>query len=312
MVLIFIEPWKVNTALKNLTKFILKFADKIVGVIIIALFFILFVIGAFTVWDACILDTKASTKTWEAYKPTAKETVSFEDLVSQNSDVKAWLTLYGTNIDYPVLYSSDENYYLFRDALGKSSSSGSIFIDCQCNPDFSDSVTVVYGHHMEANKMFGDIDLFSNRNFFDTHKYGNIFYGQKHHGLQIVGFIETTAYDMSIYKSGHFEASNLPTYIQNLKSKSSCWRDINYNSNSKFLIMSTCSSDRTNGRSVLVALITDDVYENTFGEIANTGIGIQDLEGLFGFPWIGWFCLGAAFILLLVFIFRFIDRKKKQ
>lgn len=298
--------------LKNLTRFFILGMNKIVGLLIISIFFVLFVIGAFTVWDANILFTKASSKTWEAYKPTADNIQSFEDIVVKNMDIKAWLSIYGTNIDYPVLYNTKSDYYLFRDALGNSSTSGSIFIDSQCRPDFSDIATIVYGHHMEAGKMFGDIDLFSKKDFFDSHKYGNIYYGQKNHGLLIVGYLEASAYDLSIYKAGEYTTVNMPTYLQNLKSKSSCWRDVNYEPGSKWLLMSTCSTDRTSGRSVIVAKITDEVYENGFVEIANTGLGIQDLEGLFGFPWIGWFCLGAALILLLVFIFRYIDNKNKK
>ena len=48
--------------------------------------------------------------------------------------------------------------------------------------------------------------------------------------------------------------------------------------------MSTCSTGQTNARSIVIATIDDQTYENKFGEIANSGMGVDTLQGLFGFP----------------------------
>ena len=111
------------------------------------------------------------------------------------------MTLYGTGIDYPVCYSKEQNYYLFRDAKGQRSIIGSIFFDSNSAPDFSDFNTILYGHHMEEHAMFGDLDLFADENFFGSHRYGNLFFNEQNHGLYIMGYIKTNAHDSNIYRT---------------------------------------------------------------------------------------------------------------
>ena len=80
---------------------------------------------------------------------------SFAELLRVNQDVKAWLTLDHTQIDYPVLQGEDNFAYINTDVYGNFALAGSIFIDSRCDPSFADPYTLLHGHHMENSRMFG-------------------------------------------------------------------------------------------------------------------------------------------------------------
>lgn len=87
--------------------------------------------------------------------------VDFESLLRYNSDVVGWIYAEGTNINYPVVKGDDNDYYLHRDMDGNYSASGTIFIDCDNEPNFSDGNTIMYGHHMKDNSMFAQLEMFA-------------------------------------------------------------------------------------------------------------------------------------------------------
>lgn len=87
-----------------------------------------------------------------------KTQIDFETLKSINSDVKAWIEVENTNINYPILQTTNNDYYLKHDINKKYSSCGSIFLDCDSNGDFTDKNTVVYGHNLLNGKMFAELE----------------------------------------------------------------------------------------------------------------------------------------------------------
>ncbi len=89
------------------------------------------------------------------FKPAAdgENGASFEELLAINSDVKAWLTLDNTAIDYPVVQGENNFSYINTDVYGDFALAGSIFLDSDCDGSFHDPYSLLYGHHMENSKM---------------------------------------------------------------------------------------------------------------------------------------------------------------
>ncbi|MDO4811168.1 MAG: class B sortase [Eubacteriales bacterium] len=90
-----------------------------------------------------------------------------------NPDVYAWLYVPGTNIDYPVLQSpTDDSYYLARDINGDYLPAGSVMSEHAYNgTDFSDPVTILYGHCMMSGAMFGQMQsYYSSENGLEDYK----------------------------------------------------------------------------------------------------------------------------------------------
>jgi len=87
--------------------------------------------------------------------------IDFEKLLAINEDVVGWVMVDGTNINYPILQSYDNNYYLKRDINRHISKSGSIYMDYR-NEGFSDKNTVLYGHNMKNSTMFAELEKIYN------------------------------------------------------------------------------------------------------------------------------------------------------
>lgn len=86
-----------------------------------------------------------------------------------NGDVAGWLYLPGTELSYPVLYGDDNQYYLTHTWNRRSNSGGSIFLDYRCSPDFENFNTIIYGHRMGNDSMFGVLKYYENLNFWREH-----------------------------------------------------------------------------------------------------------------------------------------------
>lgn len=85
----------------------------------------------------------------------------FDSLQKDNPDIYAWITVPGTSIDYPVLRNDDDTYYLNHDQARRYSTGGAIFTETAYNSDtFDDPVTVIYGHRMNDDTMFGMLQKF--------------------------------------------------------------------------------------------------------------------------------------------------------
>ena len=94
----------------------------------------------------------------------------FNELQTQNEDIYAWIVVPGTMIDYPVLQSETDNYYLDYNLDHSKGYPGCIYTN-KCNAkDFSDYNTVLYGHNMRKGTMFGSLHRYEDREFFDIYQ----------------------------------------------------------------------------------------------------------------------------------------------
>ena len=82
--------------------------------------------------------------------------IDFEELAKINKGVVGWIIIDGTNINYPILQASDNDYYLRRDINKSISKAGSIYMDYR-NKGFSDKNAVLYGHNMKNGTMFSQL-----------------------------------------------------------------------------------------------------------------------------------------------------------
>lgn len=260
---------------------------------------LLLVFGGYSIWDNHQIDTEGSASKYEMYKPTAKDTRNFDDFVKINPEVCGWLTLNGTGINYALVHGPDNDKYMNTTPDLKFALSGSLFLDCQNKPDFSDFNTIIYGHHMAEHAMFGDLDLYAKKKFFDHNKSGTIYFDGNTHKLDVFAFLVVNAYDSNIYHiCQNGDRADYLSYIQNHASN---YRDIGVTDADHILILSTCMNDRTNGRYILAARIGNVIMDTE--ENNNTEKGSQT-----HFPiWI----IGPLLIVLLIIICLLVYRKKK-
>ena len=199
-----------------------------------------------------------------------------------NPDVVAWLTIYGTNIDYPVLQGSTDMEYINKDVYGNHSISGSIFLSVINSKDFFEPYQLIYGHNMENGSMFGDLDKFTDESFFNNcngerckSEEGILITGNDIFDLRVLALLKTDAFDPLIYGAVKTDAElkeNLD-YIREraVFSKLSAEED-------HVLALTTCDGGHSYGRLVLICGLTERTEPlNVKGEEkTTTGIVVQE------------------------------------
>lgn len=153
-----------------------KRLNELYGWFVILVFGFVMLIGVWQVYDNYYTFKHSLDESILRYKPGSPDNDGTDPPITD--DMVGWLTLDGTNIDYPVMQGDDNTVYLSTDPFGEYSLSGSVFLDCRSSPDFSDSYCVVYGHHMDYGKMFGALDGFLNEKYLKEHSSGTLMVGR--------------------------------------------------------------------------------------------------------------------------------------
>lgn len=127
--------------------------------------------------------------------------VNVSKLHEENNDFIGWLQIKNTNISYPIMQTEQErkDYYLKRNFYKQYSSLGTPYIAEYCNVIKSDNV-IIYGHHITNNKMFGELENYKNKNFYNNHKIINFntIYGETDY--EIIAVFKTIAYTNTGFK----------------------------------------------------------------------------------------------------------------
>ena len=88
-----------------------------------------------------------------------------------NKDMAGWLVIPGTNIDYPVMWTpEDENYYLYKDFEGRKNSNGSLILDTDSCLDPLTTNLIIHGHNMKSGAMFGNLTDYEDPDYYKEHK----------------------------------------------------------------------------------------------------------------------------------------------
>lgn len=185
------------------------------------------------------------------YKPNPSVPAAAEASPITNEMV-AWLTIDGTNIDYPVMQGKDNSHFLNIDPFGAYSLSGSIFLDNRCSADFTDEYSVIYGHHMDYGRMFGGLDEFLNAQYLREHISGTLMIGrnaEKIYYLEVFASMRVSArekivFDMEQNKIRQFIYDNAE--IQTGSEK-----------NDRILCLSTCAGTDSSERIVVFCYISE-------------------------------------------------------
>jgi sortase B len=181
--------------------------------------------------------------------------LNFSPLQTANPDIAAWLTLDGTDIDYPVVQGKDNSYYLTRTAEQKHSKNGAVFLDYRANPDFSDFSSVLYGHHMKSGKMFAPLVKFKEKAYFDSHTTGTLYTPGKTYRLELFAAAVTKP-DSDYYNYAFVSPSERESHLNMIKDTAKLYKDIGITEQDKILTLSTCSYEYKDARTVVLARIT--------------------------------------------------------
>lgn len=240
---------------------IVRILDGIVSAIAVTGLLCIGSFGVYALYDTKQMENAAGWEKYASYCPKEDESASFADLQRKNPDVTGWITVYGTGISYPFAWTIDGDRYVNTAIDGSYSLSGAVFLSALNHPDFSDLNSVLYGHHMADHKMFGDVGLFAEKAFFQSHPYGDLYFQGKHHGLRTYAYLTCDAYDSTVYDP----CSDPDRYVSYLLSKAEYVSDLTLTPQDHLVLLSTCADGGlTNERYVLAMVIEDEVYPDPF------------------------------------------------
>lgn len=184
----------------------------------------------------------------------------FKVLYSENSDIIGWIKIDGTSIDYPVMYTpDDEQFYLHRDFDKNYSFGGCIFAGAGADIEGESDNIILYGHHMIDGSMFHDLEKYENEDFYKEHKYIKFDTLKEDGTYEVIAAFRTEIPDDSSKGFRYWTFKNSETtddfedFISNCKALSSFSIKASATYGDHLITLSTCAYHSVNGRFVVVA-----------------------------------------------------------
>lgn len=174
---------------------------------------------------------------------TSKYNVDFKKLKEKNEDIVGWLKVKGTNVEYVVVQSTNNKYYLDRNLEQKFNSAGWIFADYRNKLDGTDKNTIVYGHNRRDRSMFGSLKNILKKDWYskeDNRKV--IFITEKEEAIyEVFSIYQIEAEDY--YITTNFKKDEFSKFIEKIKGRSITDFNVKVTKNDSILTLSTCAND---------------------------------------------------------------------
>lgn len=179
--------------------------------------------------------------------------VNFDLLLEQNKDIIAWVYCPGTQISYPVVQSKDNDYYLRRLLDGKRNTAGTIFADYRNAPDFSDFNTLIYGHNMRNETMFGTLKEYKNQAYYEAHPVWYLLTPDANYKVELVAGFLVSEYDAIYYMRDTEEQQR--EHLLTLLEKSVFDANLEMEETDKLVSFSTCERGQNDKRFILTGIL---------------------------------------------------------
>ena len=183
----------------------------------------------------------------------------YQTLYNKNKSLIGWLKIDDTNIDYPVMQTVNNEYYLDHNYSQEYDKNGSLFLDKDCDVVHRNTNLIIYGHHMKSGKMFGNLNKYSSED-----------YCKKHSTIQFDTIYEKGTYEvMYVFRSRIYNEDEIVfkyyqfldaasekefnSYMQEMAALSLYDTGVTASFGDELLTLSTCDNSETDGRFVVVA-----------------------------------------------------------
>ena len=182
----------------------------------------------------------------------------FSELFLLNPDLVGWISIPGTDVDYPVVQrKAEKDHYLYRDFYGKQSSHGCVYAQENCDVAAPSDNVILYGHHMKDRSMFAQLADYQSKDFWQDHQYLYFDTLTERHTYQVISVFTTTASAGEGFSYHLFvDAADRDAFYRFL---GGCNANRLYDTGlsaeygDKLVCLSTCEYTLNNGRLVVVA-----------------------------------------------------------
>lgn len=194
-------------------------------------------------------DTKETPEILEEYK----------NLFNMNKKLIGWLKIDDTIIDYPVMQTTDNEYYLDHNINQEKDRNGALFLDKDCDVLAPSTNLIIYGHHMKSGRMFGNLDDYASEKYYKEHSIIQFDTIYEKGTYEIMYVFRSQVYSEAevVFKYYQFidcySEQEFNSYMQEMAAMSLYDTGVTAEYGDRLLTLSTCDSTIDDGRFVVVA-----------------------------------------------------------
>lgn len=173
--------------------------------------------------------------------------VNFTELIQKNPDTVGWVQLSGTNINYPVVQTTNNSFYLSHSYNKESNNAGWVFMDYRNNKEDFDNNTIIYAHSRNDTTMFGSLKNVLTTAWLENRENHLVYLSTPYENTMWQVFSVYTIPSESYYITPKFETEEeYTTFLITLKNRSIYDFNTELNINDKVLTLSTCQDNYGN------------------------------------------------------------------
>ena len=185
---------------------------------------------------------------------------SFENIIKQNSDVVGWINVPGTPIDYPVVQTSNNSFYLNHNINKESNSSGCPFLDYRniVGMNTLSRCSLIYGHHRRNGTMFAKLKNYNDIDFYKQNpviRYDTIY--NRYEWVVFANFRTTantaTGVPFNYIRTSFESDEDYTKFIADIRKRSLIDTPVDVTAQDHILLLSTCSYEKANWRMIIAA-----------------------------------------------------------
>ena len=213
--------------------------------------------------------TSSTTTQTSTEQATVANKIDFDSLKKKNKEIYAWIKVPGTKVNYPIVQSStDDAFYLKHSATDKSySSSGAVYTQSMNKKDFTDRVTVIYGHNGYGDTYFTTLHKFEKQDFFEKHKKFVIYTANEKLTYRIVSAFKYD--DRHIMNSFDFHDDNIfKEFIEMVQNPTSSNKNVSNSLDKEItiddniVVLSTCFTGQKSNRYLVCGVLVKNEKTN--------------------------------------------------
>jgi sortase B len=175
----------------------------------------------------------------------------FDALLKENEDLVGWITMEGTQIDYPIVQAEDNEEYLTRNFYKDDNVAGSIFMDFRNEIEEPGKNTIVYGHRMKDGSMFEQLSKYQDAEFFENHRTFEFDTLYDSYEAEIFAVYATTT-DFNYIQTDFANNEEFEQLIQRMEDESIYQTDVDVSAGDHIITLSTCDYDLDENKGRLV------------------------------------------------------------
>ena len=180
------------------------------------------------------------------------------DIYALTPDVVGWIYIADSEVDYPVVQTENEDFYLTHDFYGNENNNGQIIMDHNCDPYTPSYNLIISGHHMNSGAMFGKLPDYKSKRYWEKHKIIELDTLMEHKEYVIFAAFHSADYDID-EKGFRYNADiqyrlDAELWLEEVRKNQLYDTGIDVEWGDEFLTLTTCNRERRkDGRFVVVA-----------------------------------------------------------